>query len=96
MNIDGWAYTENEDEKEQENRTMEFHSVTVKCIQDYVVVERTTPGYAHTTYTGYLKEGHPPITLKELLVFLDGGNLCFGGRGYINSDGKFEAIVHTD
>lgn len=94
--IDGWAYKENEEELAEENRKMEFNSVVVKHIQDWVVVESVKSGYAHKTYTGYLKEGHPEITLKELLVYLDGGNLCFGGRGSIGENGRFSATVHTD
>lgn len=96
MNVDGWAFKENERELADENLKTEFTSVVIKNIQDWVEVTSIRPGYAHTEYKGYLKEGHPEITLKELLVYLDGGNLCFGGRGNIGSDGKFTAIVHTD
>ena len=95
MNVDGWAYTKNEVEGAQDNATMEFHSVVVKNIADFIVLENRTSGYAHCTYRGYLKPGCPPLTVKELLVFFDGGNLCFGGRGTINGD-KFEVAVYTD
>ncbi len=95
MNIDGWAYTADEDQKQIDNQKSEL-MFALDGKNDYVVVESVSTGYAHKTYRGYLKEGHPDITLKELLVWLDGGNLCFGGRGQIYSDGRFEAIVHTD
>lgn len=94
--IDGWAYNKNEKELAEENRESEFNSVVVKNIQDWVVVESVKSGYAHKEYRGYLKEGHPEITLKELLIYLDRGNLCFGGRGSIGANGHFSAIVHTD
>jgi len=95
MHIEGWAYKENEEEKAQKNRTEEFNLVVNRSINDYVVVERKKPGYAHITYTGHLKPGHPGFTVRELAVFLDEGNLCFGGRGSIKGD-NFEITVYTD
>ena len=95
MNVDGWAFTDNEDGGASENRKSEFMFAVDGKI-DWVVVESVKTGYAHKTYCGYLKEGHPSITLKELLIYLDGGNLCFGGRGVIYPNGRFEATVHTD
>lgn len=94
MNIPGWAFTANEEEGAQKNITSEFNSVIVKNIQDYVV-ENVKSGYAHKMYHGYLKEGCPEITVKELAVYLDGGNLCFGGTGSI-SGSRFEIKVYTD
>lgn len=95
MNIDGWAFTANENEGQIENQKSEL-MFALNDKSDYVVVKSKSHGYAHTTYRGYLKEGHPPITLKELLIWLDNGNLCFGGRGSISPGGKFEAVVYTD
>ncbi len=95
MNIPGWAGTVNEDEGAQKNITSEFNSVAVKCIQDYIVVESEKSGYAHKIIKGYLKEGHPSITVKELAIYLDGGNLCFGGDGIISGN-KFEIKIYTD
>ena len=63
---------------------------------DFIEVNSVIPGYAHTTYRGVIKSGAPEISLKELLVFLDEGNLCFGGRGEIYSNKRFEVMVHTD
>jgi len=95
MNIEGWAYKENEKELAQKNTTVEFHSVVVKNIADWIVVESNKSGYANKTYEGYLKPGHPGFTVNELAVYFDGGNLCFGGRGSINGN-RFEITVYTD
>lgn len=93
-NVDGWAFKDGEKELAFKNQK-EDYLFTLEGKHDWVVVENVSSGYAQKTYTGYLKEGHPPISLKELLIHLDGGNLCFGGRGSINGD-RFTATVYTD
>jgi len=93
-NVEGWAFKEKEKDLAFENQKQDY-LFTLEGKSDWVVVESVKSGYAHKTYTGYFKEGHPPITLKELLIHLDGGNLCFGGRGSINGN-RFTATVHTD
>ena len=95
MVVDGWAYTENENNGQKLN-IAEAAKFSLNNKSSYVIVESVTEGYAHIKYIGHLKNNHPKINLKELLIYLDDGNLCFGGRGYIQANGHFEAIVHTD
>ena len=63
---------------------------------EYVVVSGGKYGYGHKVITGHLKEGHPEISEYELAVFLDDGNLFFGGKCVIREDGTFFCKVYTD
>lgn len=94
MNVNGWAFTANESQGQIDNQKSELMFV-LGGKNDWVIVESTSTGYAYKTYRGYLKEGHPKITLKELLIWLDNGNLCFGGRGNIYANGWFEVTIYT-
>lgn len=94
MNISGWAFTENESELAEANRNI-YNTVQSLNFKDYVVIETVDTRYAKKTYKGYLKPDHPSISETELAIFLDTGNLCFGGASSI-SDNKFIVTIYTD
>lgn len=90
MHIDGWAYEPNERELSKQNyeRYQEL-----KLIKDQIKVESISNGYAQTTYKGVCP---PDMSPKDLAIYLDSGNLCFGGRCSIDSEGKFNCVIYTD
>jgi hypothetical protein len=94
MNIEGWAFKEQERLLALKNRKNEF-MFAMKNKASYVQVESVTHGYAHQIVKGILLPGHPPIGEEELAVFLDEGNLCFGGVCTISGD-KFTCKIYTD
>ena len=52
--------------------------------------------YAHTTFKGVILQGGEDITAMELLYFMDGWNLCFGGEISIKENGEFSGRYNTD
>jgi len=88
-----WAFSENEREKGLINREiyielMGKHSIFrhdrktnltdgVDCsFEDFDVVIGRKPGYHHALYRIY--KNAPELTMDELALICDGGNLCFG------------------
>lgn len=56
----------------------------------------TSPQYAHTTFSGeLLSEEAQALTADEILLLMDHGNLCFGGR-CSKSGNKFSGSYNTD
>ena len=94
MTISGWAGNLNQEELSFQNQKMYFMFVLFGK-HDFVEVTDSKSGYAHTEYKGRLLPGHPDITAMELAVYLDKGNLCFGGISIIQSD-NFTCKVYTD
>lgn len=52
--------------------------------------------YARNSFSGIILEGGEDITAKELLLFSDSYNLCFGGEVSIRTDGTFQGSYNTD
>ena len=54
----------------------------------------------HNMLTQHLKvfilQGGEDITAMELLYFMDGWNLCFGGEISIKENGEFSGRYNTD
>lgn len=71
-----------------------YENLKLRNTQDFIVKESDGVSYAKHTYQGYIKDGFD-ITEKELAIYLDDGNLCFGGTSFI-SNGKFKVEVYTD
>jgi hypothetical protein len=93
MYIDGWAFKENEDELMKRNQAI-YNDLVDRNIKDNVVVEGTISGYANIKKYGKIKEGFK-ISERDLAVYLDGGNLCFGGESTINGT-SFAVTIFTD
>lgn len=89
----GYAFTENEDEKAKSNRLaykelctkykilklsdLIHKSPTQEQLDENDIVYSRKAGYLHGEYILY--KSQEGITDEELLLIFDGGNLCFGG-----------------
>lgn len=79
-----WAFTKDEMEKRDTNRSIynelcEKYKISrylVDNIDDYDIVLRRTPGYNHSTYQ--VVKNTTDLTKDELALVCDDGNLCFG------------------
>jgi hypothetical protein len=92
--IEGWAFSSNSGFLAKQNRETEQR---IEQYKDFIVVENTNVTYARNSYSGYIKEDCPiKISEKELAIYLDSGNLCFGGVCEIRGDGHFTCRVYTD
>ena len=78
-----WAFTENEGEKATINYEI------YKEIRNKAKVVRVSSGYAHTEYK--VLENPEKLSLDQLALICDGGNLCFGYR--VEND---IIVIHTD
>lgn len=91
---EGWAFKEKSEflqgEINQIKKIREDH------LKKHVMITGGSVGYAHKTSQGFILEGGEDIHATDLLLFLDGFNLCFGGECYIKEDGSFSAKIHTD
>lgn len=93
MYIDGWAYKENESELQQKNLNV-FNDLVQKEAYKHITVEYVSVGYAKTTKAGTVSNGFE-ISERDLAIYLDSGNLCFGGESTIGN-GKFAVTIYTD
>lgn len=87
----GWAFSENEDEKGKINYSI-YQELTEKFkvyrsdlrfvpevnLDDWDVVIGRKAEYLHATYN--IIKNQPNLSTNELLLLCDGGNLCFGGH----------------
>lgn len=79
-----WAFTKDEMEKRDINKTIynelcEKYKISrylVDSIDDYDIVLRRTPGYNHSTYE--VIKNTTDLSQDELALICDNGNLCFG------------------
>ncbi len=94
----GWAFTENESEKGKINREIykelkgkyrilkisdiTHKQPTEKELDDNDIVYSREACYLHGEYKIY--KCPEEVTLNELCLICDEGNLCFGGRGNKN------------
>lgn len=99
MIYSGWAYTENEKEKQEENYEkfkelekkykISWLGESTRNIDDYdIVVDLIGYGYANKRYKVY--KNTPDLSIDELALICDSGNLCFGYR----YDGGI--VIYTD
>lgn len=93
-NNSGWAFKENsvfiQGEISQLKKMREEH------IKNHVLITESGVGYAHHTFAGVILQGGEDITAEELLYFMDGFNLSFGGNIAIHEDGTFSGRYNTD
>lgn len=94
----GWAFTENEQEKSKNNMEVykelqdkykilkisdwEHKSPTEEELENNDIVYSRKACYKHGEYKIY--KCPEEVTLNELCLICDEGNLCFGGRGNKN------------
>ena len=78
-----WAFTENEDEKMKINMQIYHRAPTNEEIEQNDIVFSRKACYAHGEYRIY--KCPDEVTLDELALICDGGNLCFGYRGNKNN-----------
>lgn len=90
----GWAYSK--DEEFQRGKIAALKELRNDFIENNILITDKTPKYAHNTFKGIIFEGGESITAKELLYFMDGWNLCFGGDITIKEDGTFSGRYNTD
>lgn len=99
-NVGGWAFSKDSSELSQQARD-DFRALHERLGERFVV-ERVSPQYAHTERRGYIDlDGYdgPEITLRDVGLLCDSGNLCFGGNGDLRRDGtklRFRFDVYTD
>ena len=106
-----WAFTENEREKYHINRDIykelkskykifrsDFKNKIIDGadidFDDYDIVIGRKPGYHHSVY--YVYKNAPNLSVAELALICDGGNLCFGHRLESNQDGLMIIRVSED
>ena len=106
-----WAFTENEFEKGRMNHDIynelkskyiifrsDFKNKIIDgfdiCFDDYDIVIGRKPGYHHSVY--YVYKNAPKLSVAELALICDGGNLCFGHRLESNQDGLMIIRVSED
>ena len=59
------------------------------------------PGYAHYRFEASTDNAEAKLlSAEDVALIVDGGNLCFGGRGFTKREAGdktiFSGIVHTD
>jgi hypothetical protein len=92
MDINGWAFTENE-KAISCNRYSRYKELKA-LNQPLIKIDSRESGYAHKIYRGeVLMEG---LSELDVLLLCDNGNTCFGGTCTINSNKKFVAKIYTD
>lgn len=91
---EGWAYKKDEDS--QRGKISQLKELREEHIKKHVLVGDKTPRYAHTTFKGVILQGGEDITAMELLYFMDGWNLSFGGEISIKENGEFSGRYNTD
>lgn len=65
------------------------------AIEQYdIVVERAGAVYAGAKWK--VLRNAPHVTLRDLAIICDKGNLCFGYRSEVSFDGSTIIIVYTD
>ena len=84
------------DEDFQRGKISQLKELREEHIKKHVLVGDKTPQYAHTTFKGVILQGGEDITAMELLYFMDGWNLCFGGEISIKENGEFSGRYNTD
>jgi hypothetical protein len=96
MNINGFAYTENEKEISVK-RNNRFKELTI-ILKDKFVVDTNEHNYNRNNYTGRInKDMINKISAEDIALLMDGGfNLPFGGISNIDNDGHFFVTVYTD
>lgn len=89
-----WAYTENESQKCQENRS-EYEKI--KHLRTKEHMEYTGQScYAHNKFRGKLiSDEAKQLTNDQILLIMDSGNLCFGGEISRSGD-NFSGRYNTD
>lgn len=89
-----WAYTADADAKSKSNAEY-FEELSHLRSKEHMSFT-TSPQYAHTTFSGeLLSEEAQALTADEILLLMDHGNLCFGGR-CSKSGTKFSGSYNTD
>lgn len=106
-----WAFTENEFEKGRMNHDIynelkskhiifrsDFKNKIIDgvdiCFDDYDIVIGRKPGYHHSVY--YVYKNAPKLSVAELALICDGGNLCFGYSFEGNHNGIMIIRVSED
>lgn len=90
---EGWALYEQKDYIKGEIDTIrEYTEETLKKC----VIYSSTPRYAHKEFSGNVLKGGENLKPKEILLYMDGFNLCFGGSITLKEDGSFYGKYNTD
>lgn len=106
-----WAFTENEFEKGRMNHDIykelkskhiifrsDFKNKIIDGVDiyfdDYDIVIGRKPGYHHSVY--YVYKNAPKLSVAELALICDGGNLCFGYSFEGNHNGIMIIRVSED
>jgi len=79
----GWAFSENAQEKSEMNREI-YNEIKSKA-----KIRSAGVGYAHSKYE--VLDNPENLSILELALICDGGNLCFGYR----VEGRY-IVIHTD
>lgn len=89
-----WAYSADADAKSKSNAEY-FEELSHLRSKEHMSFT-TSPQYAHTTFSGeLLSEEARALTADEILLLMDCGNLCFGGR-CSKLGTKFSGSYNTD
>ena len=89
-----WAFTADADAKSKSNAEY-FEELSHLRSKEHMSFT-TSPQYAHTTFSGeLLSEEAQALTADEILLLMDHGSLCFGGR-CSKSGNKFSGSYNTD
>lgn len=89
-----WAYSADADAKSKSN--IEYFEELSHLRNKEHMSFTTSPQYAHTTFSGeLLSEEALALTADEILLLMDHGNLCFGGR-CSKLGTKFSGRYNTD
>lgn len=88
MHIDGWAFHPDGSNLSQENKEIYRR---IKEAGTVSILEGMN-GYSHKVYKGIADAS---VTDKEILVYCDAGNACFGGE-VVRNGVRFVAKVYTD
>lgn len=91
IHIDGWVFNSKANELATQNQ--ERYKELKETLPELINVVSSGSGYAQRTFNGTCP---PDLSEKDLAVYLDRGNLCFGGRCSINARGEFICVVYTD
>lgn len=92
--IAGWAMTSDHKERQQHNadELRRFNDLGV-TIEDFV----RSPQYGRTSFSGRVMTHRSEVTARQLALFADHGNLCFGGTCQYNQDtGHFSGSYYID
>lgn len=76
---------------EEQNRRNYEHYEEIKDKVKYI---SGSTGYGHHNYL--VESLDPELTIDEIALWCDKGNLCFGYSGSALSDGTFRIKVYTD